>query len=131
MQKLVSFGFVAFVVVVAARWAMISFDDAALSNEMTGVPGSIASLENHAPAIASVIGERAEKAHCAVIEDGIKVDLADVVVRGKPPNEQYWQKVDLSLKCKRKNALFMLRTLELKASMDIMVQGGHEDHFPR
>ena len=131
MQKLLSLAFVAFVVVVGARWAMIAFDDAALSNEMTGVPGSIASRENHAAAIASLIETRAQQAHCAVIEDGIKVDLSGVEVRGKPPNEQFWQKVDLNLKCKRKNALFILRTVELKASMDMMVQGGHEEHFPR
>ncbi len=131
MQKLLSFAFVGAVAVVAAHWAMVSFDDAALSNEMTGVPSSLASRENNAASIASLIETRAQQAHCAVIQDGITVDLAPVEVRGRAPNEQFWQKVDLKLRCKRPNAFFLQRTVELKASMDMMVQGGHEDHFPR
>ncbi len=130
MQRLFTFVFVVGLIALGTRWAMVAFDDAQLKNDITGVPGSTASNRNHAHDIAINMQEVAERHHCEVIENGIDVDLAAPVVRGKPPNEQWWQMVNMHLQCKRPNVVFAKKTLELKIALDMMVGGGEAEHWP-
>jgi hypothetical protein len=129
MQKLLSYAFVLAGVLVAARWAMITFDDLMLKSDVSGVPSSL-SGRNNAASIASTIGTRAVEKKCLPIEDGIEVDVAPIDLRGTPPNQQAWQVVSMTLRCQRKNALFMTKTVVITHSLDMMVPGGVPSHYP-
>lgn len=130
MQRIVSWVLIAALVLVGVRFTLISFDDAALQNEVSGVPSSLAAKENDAQSIASLIRTRAQQAKCEVAQDGIEVDLAQPVIRGQPPHDQAWQMVTMQLHCRRRNALFQMRMLDVKVALEMMVPSGHADHWP-
>ena len=130
MSKLLTVAFIAAVGLFGSRLAMGAVSDLQLKNDLTGVPGSTASNQNHAFDIAKTLGEVAEKHDCKPVDSSIEVDHEEPVLRGTPPTTAYWQWVTMKISCVRTHAFFMKRPIVFEIKLEMFVGGGRKEHWP-
>jgi len=130
MRTLLIILFVGWLVVTASRWAFVSIDDGTLFSEIANTPISMADSEYRASSIASIIAARCEQAKCAPIIDGIEVDVKAPVAEGRGANIKMSQEILTHVQCRRRNALFLMKTLDMKTRVVLPVGSGFANRWP-